>query len=240
MTKPKYQRVILKLSGEALAGNEGFGINPPTIQEFVTELKAVHDLGVELAIVVGGGNIWRGQIGAQMGMERAQADYMGMLATVMNALALQDTLENEGVPTRVQTSIEMRQIAEPYIRRRAERHLEKNRVVIFAGGTGNPYFSTDTTAALRAAEINADVILMAKNNVDGVYSADPKLDENAVKFEKLTHLEVIAKGLQVMDSTASSLSMDNDIPLVVFNLNEPGNIRRAIMGENIGTTVKGK
>ena len=240
MVEPKYKRVILKLSGEALAGEKGFGINPPTIKEIVKELKEVHDLGVELAIVVGGGNIWRGQIGAQMGMERAQADYMGMLATVMNALALQDTLENEGVPTRVQTSIEMRQIAEPYIRRRAERHLEKNRVVIFACGTGNPYFSTDTTAALRAAEINADVISMAKNNVDGVYSADPKLDENAIKFEELTHLEVIAKGLQVMDSTASSLSMDNDIPLVVFNLNEPGNIRRAIMGENIGTTVKGK
>lgn len=240
MVEPRYKRVILKLSGEALAGEKGFGINPPTIKEIVKELKEVHDLGVELAIVVGGGNIWRGQIGAQMGMERAQADYMGMLATVMNALALQDTLENEGVPTRVQTSIEMRQIAEPYIRRRAERHLEKNRVVIFAGGTGNPYFSTDTTAALRAAEVNADVILMAKNNVDGVYSADPKLDENAIKFEELTHLEVIAKGLQVMDSTASSLSMDNDIPLLVFNLNEPGNICRAIMGENIGTTVKGK
>lgn len=240
MTKPKYQRVILKLSGEALAGDEGFGIKPPTIQEIAKELKAVHDLGVELAIVVGGGNIWRGHIGAEMGMERAQADYMGMLATVMNALALQDTLENQGVPTRVQSSIDMRQIAEPYIRRRAERHLEKGRVVIFAGGTGNPYFSTDTTAALRAAEINADVILMAKNNVDGVYSADPKLDENATKYENLTHLDIIAKGLQVMDSTASSLSMDNDIPLVVFNLNEPGNIQRAVLGENIGTTVRGK
>jgi uridylate kinase len=165
---------------------------------------------------------------------------MGMLATVMNALALQDALENIDVPTRVQTSIEMRQIAEPYIRRKAERHLEKGRIVIFAGGTGNPYFSTDTTAALRAAEVNADVILMAKNNVDGVYSADPKLDENAVKYEELTHLDVIAKGLQVMDSTASSLSMDNDIPLVVFNLNEPGNIKRVVLGENIGTTVRGK
>jgi uridylate kinase len=158
----------------------------------------------------------------------------------MNALALQDALENIDVPTRVQTSIEMRQIAEPYIRRKAERHLEKGRIVIFAGGTGNPYFSTDTTAALRAAEVNADVILMAKNNVDGVYSADPKLDENAVKYEELTHLDVIAKGLQVMDSTASSLSMDNDIPLVVFNLNEPGNIKRVVLGENIGTTVRGK
>ena len=240
MVKPKYQRVVLKLSGEALAGEDGFGIKPPVIKEIVQEIKEVHELGIEMAIVVGGGNIWRGQIGAQMGMERAQADYMGMLATVMNALALQDTLENLGVPTRVQTSIEMRQIAEPYIRRRAERHLEKGRVVIFAGGTGNPYFSTDTTAALRAAEVDADVILMAKNNVDGVYSADPRVDETATKFEELTHLDVISKGLQVMDSTASSLSMDNDIPLVVFNLNEAGNIRRAILGENIGTTVRGK
>lgn len=240
MLKPKYQRIILKLSGEALAGKDGFGIKPPVIKEIIEEIKDVHRLGVEIAIVVGGGNIWRGTIGEQMGMERAQADYMGMLATVMNALALQDTLENVGVPTRVQTSIEMRQIAEPYIRRRAVRHLEKGRIVIFAGGTGNPYFSTDTTAALRAAEIGADVILMAKNNVDGVYSADPKIDKNAVKFEELTHLEVISKGLHVMDSTASSLSMDNDIPLVVFNINEPGNIRRAVLGENIGTTVRGK
>lgn len=240
MLKPKYQRIILKVSGEALAGSEGFGIKPPVIEEIVKEIKEVHELGIEVALVVGGGNIWRGQIGAQMGMERAQADYMGMLATVMNALALQDTLENLGVPTRVQTSIEMRQVAEPYIRRRAVRHLEKGRVVIFAGGTGNPYFSTDTTAALRAAEIGADVILMAKNNVDGVYSADPKVDDSAIKFEELTHLEVISKGLAVMDSTASSLSMDNDIPLVVFNLNEPGNIKRVCLGENIGTTVRGK
>ena len=188
MNEPKYKRVVLKLSGEALAGDEKFGIKPPVIQEIVEEIKEVHDLGIEMAIIVGGGNIWRGQIGAERGMERAQADYMGMLATVMNALALQDALENIDVPTRVQTSIEMRQIAEPYIRRKAERHLEKGRIVIFAGGTGNPYFSTDTTAALRAAEVNADVILMAKNNVDGVYSADPKLDENAVKYEELTHL----------------------------------------------------
>ncbi|TLG80495.1 UMP kinase [Vagococcus zengguangii] len=240
MEEPKFKRVVLKLSGEALAGDVGFGIKPPVIEEICKEIKEVHDLGVEIAIVVGGGNIWRGQVGEQMGMERAQADYMGMLATVMNALALQDVLENVGVPTRVQTSIEMRQIAEQYIRRRAVRHLEKGRVVIFAGGTGNPYFSTDTTSALRAAEINADVILMAKNNVDGVYSADPKLDADAVKFEELTHLDVIAKGLAVMDSTASSLSMDNDIPLVVFNLNEPGNIKRVVEGENIGTTVRGK
>ena len=238
MTEPKYKRVVLKLSGEALAGEAGFGIQPPVIAEFAEQIKEVHDMGVEIAIVVGGGNIWRGQVGEELGMERAQADYMGMLATIMNALALQDSLESHGVPTRVQTSIEMRQIAEPYIRRRAERHLEKDRVVIFAGGTGNPYFSTDTAAALRAAEINADVILMAKNGVDGVYSADPKVDDSAVKYEELSHLDIISKGLHVMDTTASSLSMDNEIPLVVFNLNEPGNIKRVCMGENIGTTIK--
>ena len=240
MVEPKYKRVVLKLSGEALAGQAGFGINPPTIKEIVKEIKEVHDLNVEIAIVVGGGNIWRGVTGEEVGMERAQADYMGMLATVMNALALQDALENIGVPTRVQTSIEMRQIAEPYIRRKAVRNLEKSRVVIFAGGTGNPYFSTDTAAALRAAEIGADAILMAKNNVDGVYSADPRIDTNAIKFTELTHLDIIQKGLKVMDTTASSLSMDNDIPLVVFNLNETGNIRRVVLGENIGTTVRGK
>ena len=240
MVEPKYKRVVLKLSGEALAGQTGFGINPPTIKEIVKEIKEVHDLGVQIAIVVGGGNIWRGVTGEEVGMERAQADYMGMLATVMNALALQDALENIGVPTRVQTSIEMRQIAEPYIRRKAIRNLEKERVVILAGGTGNPYFSTDTAAALRAAEIEADAILMAKNNVDGVYSADPRIDINAIKFNELTHLDVIQKGLKVMDTTASSLSMDNDIPLVVFNLNETGNIRRVVLGENIGTTVRGK
>lgn len=240
MIEPKYKRIVLKLSGEALSGDTGFGIQPLTIKKVCKEIREVQKLGVEIAIVVGGGNIWRGQVGSDMGMERAQADYMGMLATVMNALALQDCLENEGAPTRVQTSIEMRQIAEPYIRRKAERHLEKGRIVIFAGGTGNPYFSTDTTAALRAAEINADVILMAKNNVDGVYSADPKLDQYAIKFDELTHLDMINKGLQVMDTTASSLSMDNDIPLVVFNLNEPGNIKRVTLGETIGTTVRGK
>ena len=240
MVEPKYKRVVLKLSGEAMAGQSGFGIDPATIKEMVKEIKEVHALGVEIAIIVGGGNIWRGITGAEMGMERAQADYMGMLATVMNSLALQDVLENNGVPTRVQTSIDMRQIAEPYIRRRAVRHLEKERVVIFAGGTGNPYFSTDTAAALRAAEIEADAILMAKNNVDGVYSADPRVDVNAKKYNELTHLDVIQKGLKVMDTTASSLSMDNDIPLVVFNLNEPGNIRRVVLGENIGTTVRGK
>ena len=240
MVEPKYKRVVLKLSGEAMAGQSGFGIDPATIKEMVKEIKEVHALGVEIAIIVGGGNIWWGITGAEMGMERAQADYMGMLATVMNSLALQDVLENNGVPTRVQTSIDMRQIAEPFIRRRAIRHLEKGRVVIFAAGTGNPYFSTDTLAALRAAEVNADVILMAKNNVDGVYDADPRQDANATKFDNLSHLDVIAKGLKVMDSTASSLSMDNDIPLVVFNLNEPGNIRRVVLGESIGTVVGGK
>lgn len=238
MLEPKYKRIVLKLSGEALAGDSGFGIQPPTIDEICQEIKEVHDLGIEMAIVVGGGNIWRGHVGSEMGMERSQADYMGMIATVMNALALQDCLENNGVPTRVQTSIEMRQVAEPYIRRKAIRHLEKGRVVIFAGGIGSPYFSTDTTAALRAAEINADVIMMAKNNVDGIYSADPNKDATAVKYEKLTYLEIINQSLQVMDTTASSLSMDNDMPLVVFNLNETGNIKRAVLGENIGTTVR--
>lgn len=240
MSDIKYKRVVMKLSGEALAGAQGQGINPPEIRKVAEEIKEVHDLGVEIAIVVGGGNMWRGEAGAQMGMERAQADYIGMLGTVMNALALQDNLETIGVPTRVQTSIEMRQIAEPYIRRKAVRHLEKGRIVIFAAGTGSPYFSTDTTAALRASEINADVILMAKNGVDGVYSADPKTNVDAVKFERLTHMDVINKGLRVMDTTASSLSMDNDIPLVVFNMNEHGNIKRVVEGENIGTTVEGK
>nr|WP_198433897.1 UMP kinase [Aerococcus urinae] len=239
MMSTKYKRIVLKLSGEALAGDNIFGIDPKTMKKIAQELKDVYQLGVEIAIVCGGGNIWRGKTGEEIGMERAQADYMGMLATIMNALGLQDALENLEVPTRVQTSIEMRQIAEPYIRRKAVRHLEKDRVVIFAGGTGNPYFSTDTAAALRAAEIEADVILMAKNGVDGVYTADPKVDQNAEKFSELSHTEVITKGLQVMDATASSLSMDNDIPIVVFNLNERGNIRRVVEGEEIGTTVRG-
>lgn len=238
MSVSKYNRVVIKLSGEALAGELGFGFSPEVIKSIAAEIKEVIDLGVEVALVVGGGNIWRGKIGAEMGMERANADYMGMLGTVMNALALQDSLENLGVPTRVQSSIVMTQVAEPYIRRKAVRHLEKARVVIFAAGTGNPYFSTDTTAALRAAEINADAILMAKNNVDGVYSADPKLDPTAVKYDTLTYLDVIQQGLQVMDSTASTLCMDNDIKLVVFNLSESGNIKRAVMGEKIGTVVR--
>ena len=238
MSVSQYKRVVIKLSGEALAGDLGFGFSPEVIKSIAAEIKDVVDLGVEVALVVGGGNIWRGKIGAEMGMERANADYMGMLGTVMNALALQDSLENLGVPTRVQSSIVMTQVAEPYIRRKAVRHLEKSRVVIFAAGTGNPYFSTDTTAALRAAEINADAILMAKNNVDGIYSADPKLDATAVKYDTLTYLDVIQQGLQVMDSTASTLCMDNDIKLVVFNLSEEGNIKRAVMGEKIGTVVR--
>lgn len=234
---PQYKRVVIKLSGEALAGDRGFGLSPQIVKSVAQQIKEVVDLDVEVALVVGGGNIWRGKIGAEMGMERANADYMGMLATVMNALALQDSLENLGVETRVQSSIVMTQVAEPYIRRKAVRHLEKKRVVIFAAGTGNPYFSTDTTAALRAAEIEADVILMAKNNVDGVYSADPKLDTTAVKYDQLTYLEVIQQGLQVMDSTASTLCMDNNISLVVFSLMEDGNIKRAVLGEPIGTVV---
>lgn len=233
MNTPKYKRIVFKLSGEALAGEEGFGINPTVVNSIAKQVKEVVELGIEVAIVCGGGNIWRGKIGSEMGMDRANADYMGMLATVMNSLSLQDSLENVGVPTRVQSSIEMRQVAEPYIRRRAIRHLEKGRVVIFAAGTGNPYFSTDTTAALRAAEIEADVILMGKNNVDGVYTADPKTDATATKFEELSYLEIISSGLEVMDTTASSLSMDNDIPLVVFSLNEEGNIKRAAMGEKL-------
>ncbi|MFO7289595.1 uridylate kinase [Planifilum fulgidum] len=239
MERLNYRRVVLKLSGEALAGDRGYGIDPKTISSIANQIKEVVEMGVQMAVVVGGGNIWRGIAGSAQGIDRATADYMGMLATVMNSLALQDSLEKVGVPTRVQTSIEMRQVAEPYIRRRAIRHLEKGRVVIFAAGTGNPFFSTDTTAALRAAEIEADVILMAKNNVDGVYSADPTRDPRAVKYETLTYLDMLNQGLGVMDSTASTLCMDNDIPLIVFNICKEGNIRRAVMGEQIGTVVRG-
>jgi uridylate kinase len=240
MTTSKYKRVVLKLSGEALAGGQPSGIDPIIVQSIAEQVKEIVEMDVEVAVVVGGGNLWRGKTGSEMGMDRASADYMGMLATVMNSLALQDSLENIGVQTRVQTSIEMRQVAEPYIRRKAIRHLEKKRVVIFAAGTGNPYFSTDTTAALRAAEIEAEVILMAKNNVDGVYSADPKLDENAVKYSSLSYLDLLKDGLAVMDTTASSLCMDNDIPLIVFSIMEEGNIKRAVSGEEIGTVIRGK
>ncbi len=238
MADVKYKRVLLKLSGEALSGERGYGIDPETVNNIAAEIKEVYELGVEIAIVVGGGNLWRGEAGAKLGMERAQADYVGMLGTTMNALALQDALESHDVPTRVQTAIEMRQVAEPYVRRKAVRHLEKGRVVIFGAGTGSPYFSTDTTAALRAAEINAEAILMAKNGVDGVYSDDPRKNPDAIMFEKLTHKDIIDKGLKVMDSTASTLSMDNDINLVIFNMNTTGNIKRVALGENIGTTVE--
>lgn len=236
----KFKRVVLKLSGEALAGEKGFGIDPTVVYAMAKQIKAVVETGVEVAIVNGGGNFWRGLSGSNKGMERATADYMGMLATVINSLALQDALENLEVPTRVQTAIEMRQIAEPYIRRRAIRHMEKARVVIFAAGTGNPYFSTDTTAALRAAEIEADAILMAKKGVDGVYDSDPAVNPDAKKFDELPYIEVIKRHLSVMDSTAISLCMDNNIPIVVFNIDEPGNILRAAAGEKIGTLVGGK
>ena len=237
MESCKYKRVILKLSGEALAGENGFGIDFNVAKRIAGEVKQLVDLGIEVGAVVGGGNIWRGREGE--GMDRTTADYMGMMATCINALALQDSLESLGVKTRVQTAIEMKEIAEPFIRRRAMRHLEKGRVVIFAAGTGNPYFSTDTTAALRAAEIEADVILLAKK-VDGVYDKDPHKYDDAKKFDTLTHLEVLEKGLQVMDSTATSLCMDNNIPILVFGLDEPGNILRAIKGEKIGTLVSSK
>jgi len=232
--EPQYKRVLLKLSGEALAGEKGFGLDPNVVTNIATQVKDIVNMGVEVAIVVGGGNYWRGRTGE--GMDRTTADYMGMLATVINALALQDSLENLDVLTRVQSAIEMRQIAEPYIRRRAVRHLEKNRVVIFAAGTGNPYFSTDTTAALRAAEIEADVILLAKN-VDGVYSADPSIDKTATKFNELTYIDVLKMGLKVMDSTAISLCMDNSIPIKVFGLEDPENIKKVIYGDKIGTYI---
>lgn len=236
MDTPRYHRVILKLSGEALAGSQGFGIAHNMLVTVAKQVAEIRKLGVEVALVVGGGNIWRGIAGSSQGMDRATADYMGMLATVMNALALQDALEKAGMATRVLSAIEMRQVAEPYIRRRAIRHMEKGRIVIFAAGTGNPYFSTDTTAALRAAEIEAEAILMAKR-VDGVYDSDPLKNPSALKFDRLSYLDVLSRGLKVMDSTATSLCMDNNIPLIVFDLNKDGNIYKAIMGETIGTYV---
>ncbi len=238
--EPKYKRILIKLSGEALAGDKGVGIDLATVQAIAKEIAEVHDSGVEIALVIGGGNLWRGEPAAATGMDRVQADYTGMLGTVMNALVMADSLQQYGVDTRVQTAIPMQNVAEPYIRGRALRHLEKGRIVIFGSGIGSPYFSTDTTAALRAAEIEAEAILMAKNGVDGVYNADPKKDANAVKFDELTHVEVIKRGLKIMDATASTLSMDNDIDLVVFNMNEPGNIKRVVFGEAIGTTVSNK
>ncbi len=239
METAKYKRVVLKLSGESLAGDQGFGINPAVVEDIAAQIKKIREHGIDVAVVVGGGNIWRGMAGSAKGMDRAQADYMGMMATVMNALALQDALEKMDVDTRVQTAIEMRQIAELYIRRKAIRHMEKGRVIIFGAGTGNPYFSTDTTAALRAAEIEADVILMAKKGTDGIYDSDPNKNPGAKKFESLKYIDILNLGLQVMDSTATSLCMDNKIQLVVFNIDEHANILKAALGEQIGTTVGG-
>lgn len=232
---PKYKRIMLKVSGEALAGERRFGINVDTVNEISERIKELYNMGVECAIVIGGGNFWRGRTGK--GMDRTTSDHMGMLATVINALALQDALEAREIPTRVQTAIEMRQIAEPYIRKRAVRHLEKKRVVIFACGTGNPYFTTDTTAALRAAEIDADVILLAKS-IDGVYDSDPATNSNAKKIDELSHKDILSKELGVMDSTAASLCKDNNINIIVFGLKDPDNIIKAVMGEKVGTLIK--
>lgn len=239
MTGPRYKRILLKLSGEALMGEQGYGIDYHVLDAIASEVQEVHGMGVEIAVVIGGGNIFRGLAATARGMERASADYMGMLATVLNALAFQNALENKGVFTRVQSAIEMRELAEPYIRRRAMRHLEKKRVVIFAAGTGNPYFTTDTAAALRAMEIGAEVIMKA-TKVDGVYSADPAKDPSAMRFDQLTYLDVLQKNLKVMDATAISLCMDNNLPIIVFNLNIRGNIKRIVSGENVGTLVTGR
>ncbi len=235
MAEAKYKRVLLKLSGEALAGDKKTGVDPVVVGAICDQIKKVKEMGVEVAIVVGGGNFWRGKYGTEM--EKTTSDYMGMLATIMNSLALQDALEARGMFTRVQTSIEMRQIAEPYIKRKALKHFERGRIVIFGGGTGNPFFTTDTAAALRAAEIEADVILVAKT-IDGVYSADPKVDLSAVKYDKITYLDILNKDLKVMDSTAISLCRDNKIPLLVFGISNPENIVKAVSGENIGTIVE--
>jgi uridylate kinase len=237
MKSPKYKRILLKLSGEALMGDKGYGIDSSTVQNMASEIKGIIGTGVEIAIVIGGGNIFRGVEASVKGMERASADYMGMLATVINALALQNALEKIGIPTRVQSAIEMRELAEPYIRRRAMRHLEKGRVVIFAAGTGNPYFTTDTAAALRAVEIGAEVILKG-TKVDGVYSSDPVKDPRAKKFSTIGYIDVLKRGLTVMDSTAISLCMDNNLPIVVFNVRGKGNVKRIIQGKAIGTVVR--
>jgi len=235
--KSKYKRIVLKISGEALQGKKGYGIDPDTILSIAEQIKEIKDLGVEIAIVIGGGNIFRGLAAAvSKGMDRSIADYMGMLATALNGLALQDALERLGVYTRVQTAIEMQELAEPYIRRRAMRHLEKKRVVIFVCGTGNPYFTTDTTAALRATEIGADIILKA-TKVEGIYTKDPMKEKNAKKFDKVRYLDVLKRGLKVMDTTAISLCMDNNLPIIVFNINKKGNIKKVVMGKKVGTLV---
>jgi len=238
MAKPAFKRVVLKLSGEALQGRLGYGIDHDVLASIARQIKEIRSLGVELCVVIGGGNIFRGVSGSSKGIDRVSADYMGMLATVINGLALQGALEKIKVFTRVQTAIEMQKLAEPFIRRRAIRHLEKGRVVIFVGGTGNPYFTTDTTAALRAIELGAEVILKA-TKVDGVYSSDPAKNKKARKYESLRYIDVLKKGLKVMDATATSLCMDNKLPIIVFNMMKEGNIKRVIMGEKIGTTVKG-
>lgn len=238
MGKPKYKRILLKLSGESLMGDQPYGIQPEALLRYADEIKSIQELGVEIAIVIGGGNIFRGLAASAHGMDRSSADYVGMLATVMNSIALQDVLEKKGVFTRVMSALELRQLAEPYIRRRATRHLEKGRVVIFAGGTGNPYFTTDTAAALRAIEIGAEVILKA-TRVDGVFDDDPLENPKATRFNDLTYIEVLQKNLKVMDSTSISLCMDNKLPIIVFNLLQQGNVKRAVLGEKVGTLVHG-
>ena len=238
MTTAKFKRILLKLSGEALAGAHEQTIDQSVLEFYAREIRAIHELGVEIAVVVGGGNIWRGgQKAIALGMDPAQSHYMGMLATIINALALQDALERHGMHTRTMTAIKMDEVTEPYLRRRAARHLEKRRVVILAAGTGNPYFSTDSAAALRAAEMHCEVILMAKNGVDGVYTADPRRNPDETRYDKLTYMDAIQQGLTVMDSTALTFCMDNNIPIVVFNPNDPGTIRRILMGEHVGTLV---
>jgi len=236
MPAPVYRRVLLKLSGEALMGDQTYGIDPAMTTRIAEDVGEIQGLGVETAVVIGGGNIFRGVAASARGMDRATADYMGMLATVINALALQDALEHHGILTRVVTAIEMREVAEPFIRRRAIRHLEKGRVVVFAAGTGNPYFTTDTAAALRAMEVKAEVILKA-TKVDGIYSADPLIHPDATKYDRLSYLQVLERGLKVMDATAISLCMDNSLPIVVFNLRTPGNLKRVIMGEPVGSSI---
>lgn len=236
MKEPAYKRILLKLSGEALAGKQGTGINTSVIMQIAQDVAEAHKVGVQMGVVIGGGNIYRGVAASAEGMDRASADYMGMLATCINALALQDALEKAGVPTRVQTAIEMAEIAEPYIRRRAIRHLEKGRLVIFGAGTGNPFFTTDTAASLRAMEINAQVIMKA-TKVDGIYDKDPAKHSDAIKFDKISYIDVLNRGLQVMDSTAISMCMDNKLPIITFDMTRPGNVLKAVMGENIGTLV---
>ncbi len=235
--KSAYRRLLIKLSGGALAGENGFGISPTVISRLAGELREVHELGTQLCVVIGGGNVIRGVAAASQGMDRANADYMGMMAGVINALALQDSLEKEGLATRVLTALEIKAVAEPYIRRRAMRHLEKGRVVVFAGGTGNPYFSTDTAAALRAAEMHAEVILMAKQGVDGVYDADPKLNRDAKRYERLSYDEAIQRNQRVMDQTAIALCRENNLPIIVFDMSVPGNLRKLAAGERVGTWV---